>query len=226
MTAVSDDRRTRTVTRGHLEEALAALERAIKNPPVTPAECVGRLSDLATRAATLDDIARTLAEDRGDAACAEMLSWVEAVSAAVQTHQRDIERLMPWAAVGRIDVMLPQTEGAETSGLGLLFDSIPTLADLPDLCEAAIGSVTEHRLQLAGRKDAGGDPMMRAAALIDALERSARAARSIERRLVEINRMAREMFDAMDFSFLFDPSRQLLSDRLSRCGQQSRSELL
>ena len=148
LTAVSDDRRTRTVTRGHLEEALGALERAIKNPPLTPAECAGRLSDLAIRAATLDDIARTLADERGDAACAEMLSWVEAVSAAVQTHQRDVERLMPWAAVGRIEIMLPQAQGAGASGLGLLFNSIPTLADLPDLCEAAIGSVTEHPQRL------------------------------------------------------------------------------
>jgi len=211
LSELSDDRRTQTVTRGHLEEALAALERALQNSPTTPAECAGRLTDLVSRAATLEDIARTLAEERGDAACAEMLSWIESVTAAVQTHQRDVERLMPWAAVGRIDIELPEDQAQAAQELGTLFDFVPTLAELPDLCEAAIGTVTEHRLALAGRHDPGGDPMMRAATLIDKLERSANAARSIERRLVEIARMAREMFNAMDFGFLFDPSRQLLS---------------
>jgi cyclic beta-1,2-glucan synthetase len=204
-------RRTRTVPRKHLEDGLLALDALLENPPATPAESAGRLADLMLRSDTIVDIARTLAEDRGDATSGEMLAWAKAMDAAVRSHQRDVERLMPWAGSGRIDALLPDADAASRQDLGMLFESIPTLADLPDLCEAAIGIVTEHRLELATRTDARGDSLTRAAALIDALERSASAARSVERRLVAVSHMAREMFEAMEFDFLFEPERQLLS---------------
>ncbi len=209
--AIADDRRTGSVTRRDLEEALGALDGLLKDPPVTPAESAGRLTDLALRSNTIIDIAQTLADDRGDGASLEMLTWAQAIHDAIHSHQRDVERLMPWAGAGRIDFLLPDAEAAARHDLGLLFDSIPSLADLPDLCEAAIGIVTDHRVALATRTDARGDSLTRAAALIDALERSARAARSVERRLVAIAQMAREMFEAMEFDFLFEPERQLLS---------------
>ncbi len=209
--AIADDRRTRTVTRKHLEDGLAALDGLLENPPVTPAESVGRLADLMLRGNTIVDIARTLADERGDAASVEMLAWTQAIYATIQSHQRDVERLMPWAGTGRIEILLPEADAASQRDLGLLFEAIPTLADLPDLCETAIGIVTEHRLELATRIDARGDSLMRAAALIDALERSARAARSVERRLVAVSQMARNMFEAMEFDFLFEPERQLLA---------------
>ncbi len=209
--AMADDRRTQTVTRKHLEDALAALDVLLENPPTTPVESTGRLVDLMLRSNTIVDIARTLSDDRGDAASLDMLTWAQAILAATQSHQRDIERLMPWAGSGRIDILLPEADASSHQDLGLLFDSIPTLADLPDLCEAAIGIVSEHRLELATRTDARGDSLARAAALIDALERSARAARSVERRLIAMSHMARDMFEAMKFDFLFEPERQLLS---------------
>jgi cyclic beta-1,2-glucan synthetase len=141
----------------------------------------------------------------------ETLTWAQAIHDAIHSHQRDVERLMPWAGSGRIEILLPDAEVEARRDLGLLFESIPTLADLPELCEAAIGVVTEHRLELAARTDARGDSLTRAATLIDALERSARAARSVERRLVAVAHMAREMYEAMEFDFLFEPERQLLA---------------
>ena len=48
-------------------------------------------------------------------------------------------------------------------------------------------------------------------ALIDAFERSASAARALERRLAALEAIAGKMFAAMEFGFLFDPARQLLA---------------
>ncbi len=95
--------------------------------------------------------------------------------------------------------------------VGPLVGSVPTLADLPDRCDAALGILVRHRAEIAARTDGTGDSLVRVDALINAVEHSARAARSLERRLVALGELARKMFDAMEFGFLFDPARQLLS---------------
>ena len=55
------------------------------------------------------------------------------------------------------------------------------------------------------------DVVARLDALIDDFKRSAEAAAAFEGRLVALGELAREMFDAMSFDFLFDPKRELLS---------------
>ncbi len=264
--ALADDRRIQTVTRKQLEESLDALAAALRSAPATPAGSAagiaGRLAELARQADVVTDIARTLTEERGNGASADVgadvLTCAEAVRASIRSHERDLELLMPWArlvAAESVDpfastrfetpVLSPveappeadkrvgptqppphagtanappepsrkspvSTAGADghtslNDALWPLFDSIPTLADLPDHCEAATGILARQRADLPAQTDGEAD------ALVDALERSAHAARSLERRLAALAALAAKMFDAMDFAFLFDPGRQLLS---------------
>ena len=94
-----------SATRKHLEDALDALSAAVsaslgsaeepdfrgegghdaeKSPasaPATPAGLTERLAELALRADTLADIARTFSAERGDEASAEVLACAEAVNA-------------------------------------------------------------------------------------------------------------------------------------------------
>ena len=79
--AIVDDRRTQTVTRKHLDEALDALTMTLSPVPVTPGDWVVRLTELEARAHTMADIAHTLTAERGDSADAEVLTWAEAVDA-------------------------------------------------------------------------------------------------------------------------------------------------
>jgi len=210
--ALADDRRIQTVTRKQLEEALDALAAALRSAPATPAGSAagiaGRLAELARQADAVTDMARTLAEERGNGASADVsadvLTCAEAVCASIQSHERDIEQLMPWA---RLEGPSRDLEDA----LGPFFDSVPTLADLPHHCEAAIDILARQRAELAAQTDGRGNALARAEALVDALERSARAARSLEQRLAALAELTAKMFDAMDFAFLFDPGRQLLS---------------
>ena len=95
--AIVDDRRTQTVTRKHLDEALDALTTALSPVPMTPGDWVLRLTELEARAHTLVDIARTLTAERGDSADAELLAWAEAVDAGVASHARDLDMALPWA---------------------------------------------------------------------------------------------------------------------------------
>ena len=75
----------------------------------------------------------------------------------------------------------------------------PTLAALPAHCEAI--------LRLLANSPQGVD----LAPLMAALEQSADAARSLSHRLAAMADLAKTMFDSMEFGFLFDAGRQLLS---------------
>ena len=56
-----------------------------------PAADIGaRLAEIAPHAATMADIARTLASERGDDAGAEMLFWAEATLGSIESHRRDV----------------------------------------------------------------------------------------------------------------------------------------
>jgi len=197
---LGDDRRTQTVTWKQLDEGLAALSASLASPPTTPEGVAGRLAELALLADTVADMAWTLTGERGDGEGAELLTWVEAVRSSIRSHERDLEWLMPWA---RLLV--------EDGELRRLLGPIPNLADLPDRCEAAIAVLAPHRAELAARGDAKDEALVRVNALVDALERSSDAARSLHRRISRLAERAGHMFTAMDFGFLFDPSRQLLS---------------
>jgi cyclic beta-1,2-glucan synthetase len=138
--ALADDRRTQTVTRKQLEEALDALAAALAPAQETPDSVAERLPILASCGDTVTDIARTLIAERGDDTGTEVLRWAEAVRAGIRSHERDLELLRPQADPG------------------------------------AAGAVA-----------------------------------ALERRLSAIADQAQRMLEAMQFGFLFDPTRQLLS---------------
>jgi len=187
--ALPEQRRLQTVSRQHAEDALAGLTAAAAVPLIdeTPSEFVGRAAELVARSETFVDIARTLSAELGDDPGADVLVEAESLHRVVLSHARDIEALMLWAYLIEAD---PERESLES------LRSIPTLADLPERCDAAL-AILGHR--------GGDDP------LIDALARSAQAARSLIGRLEAIATLVHRWLEAMDFGLVFDPARQLLS---------------
>ncbi len=213
--AIVDDRRTQTVTRKQLDEALDALTTALSPVPVTPGDWVARLTELEARAHTLADIARTLTAERGDSADAELLAWAEALDAGVASHARDLDMVLPWA---RLIFGKTLSLGATTTEQELgwteiprIFFSLPTLADTPDHCENAIHELTTLRARLATDSAPQSEALTRIDAIIESLARSAAASGSLVRRLSTLVQLTKTMFDAMDFGFLFDPTRKLFS---------------
>ena len=73
--ALPDDRRTQFATAHELDRALDALGAALGSDHSPPEELPARLLDLAHQAATVVDIAQTLASERGDENGVEMLFW-------------------------------------------------------------------------------------------------------------------------------------------------------
>ncbi len=89
-----DDRRTQTITRQQLADALDALAAAPRQDPLLqhppPEEFASRPAEVSHQATTMVDIARALASERGDDAGAEMLFWAEATLASIESHRRDL----------------------------------------------------------------------------------------------------------------------------------------
>jgi len=217
---LADDRRTQTVTRKQLHEALDALASLLRSVSCTPVSAAGQLAELVLHAGTVVDMARTLTEELGDAARAnastDVLTWAEALRTSIESHARDLAGLVPWARLVFRDAGLigtPDANGHSSpeEALRSCSDVIPTLVDLPDRCMMAIEILARHRAELAAQIDTRDDRLVHADALIEAFERSALTARSLERRLSALGELAGKMFNAMEFGFLFDQGRQLLS---------------
>ena len=111
--ALPDDRRTQTITRHQLAEALDDVAAALRPEPSrhpSAEEVAGRLARAGSEAATMADIARTLASERGDDAGVEMLFWAEATLAALEGHRRDLGRTA--AATAALEARLSALEKA------------------------------------------------------------------------------------------------------------------
>ncbi len=137
--AMPEDRRTLTVTRQDLHEALDLLAGSLRKSAESASDLALRLAEIAPHAATVSDIARTLAAERSSEDGAEMVAWAEATQRTIESQRRDLELLPP-------------------------FDALETPA-----------------------------------------------AKELEQRLSALEAGARTMAEEMDFGFLFDPERKLLS---------------
>ncbi len=89
--------------------------------------------------------------------------------------------------------------------------SVPTLAEAPDRFDAALRELSALRARLLSGVPADRDTITRIDALSDAIRHSAADANALVRRLSTLTLRAESMFQAMDFGFLFDGTRNLFS---------------
>ena len=208
------DRAGHAAARKRLDVALDALTAGIDRSPGTAVEWARRLAVLETHAGAVMAEARALDGDdrplRGDrAAPPDLVVWADALGAAIATHARDVDALMPWARLLlRADALRLV---AQSRALEILAGGVPILADTADRCEAARDDLGGLRERAAMAAD--GDPgALRAIDdLRDALDRSAAACGALVRRLGHVAGSAQAMAAGMDFGFLFDPVRRLLA---------------
>ena len=228
---LTDDRRTQTVTRKQLDEALDILSASLRDAPTTPTGIAERLGELAPYSHTVVDIARALGAERGDDADAGLLKWAEAMHASILSRQRDLEQLMPWASLVAGDAALVVAASADRHAsleqeLTSIFDSIPTLADLPDRCETAIRVLARYCSGRDSQSPGAADSQARAHALTDAFKRSANAARSLRKRFEALGEADEEDVPSDGIRLPLRPSAPAPVNRLPGRGERSRSQLL
>jgi cyclic beta-1,2-glucan synthetase len=230
LAGIEDTRRTHTVTRKQLSNALEKLAASLQTPPIHAAAWAALFVELRARAHTVADIAQTLAQEEEAAPRSEsepnvpaeprpgyrteLQAWAEAALACVESHARDAAILIPWMRLDAQEVVAiakhaPGQSPAWTA-IEPFFRAVPTLIEAPERFEAAISELISLRERLVSERT---DPstLTRVDALIRAIRSSAAEAAALVRRLSAITQSSERIFQAMDFSFLFDNSRKLFA---------------
>jgi len=212
---IADTQRTHIVTRKQLANALDSLAALLEPVPVGAREWAARFLEIQERAQTVADIAQALAQELGAPADSELCVWAEAARANLESYGRDARIMIPWLRLEPSEVQAmaerPQQQAPEWVAIEPSFRHLPALADVPDRCDSAVRELATLRERLAADSATNGEILRRIDALTTAFNGAARDASALTRRLVAIAHASQSMFDAMDFTFLFDTSRKLFS---------------
>lgn len=169
----------------------AAFCASLAKPAPTAATLCAKLHDINKLAIELVDEAHRLAGAPGDEEPTEVQVWATALQANVLAWQDEVLAIIPWSSFA-----VPQTGGPLESQWLILTSTVPRLHELPDHCRAMA-------------RIASADPA--AAPLVASLHTTIANAEDLVRRLTGIADRAKALFDAMEYGFLFDTDRQLLS---------------
>ena len=212
---ISDERHTVTVTRKQISDAADALDACLETEPASAAAWAALFADAIDRASTLDDMAQAFAQERGDASSAELRVWAAAARASVESHMRDAAMFLPWT---RLKSPHPQEmarraveQAPEWAALQPFFPAAPALADAPGHFQIAIAELAGLHARLESDPSADPEALARIDSLVRALNGASTDAAALIRRLAAIAETAENMAAAMDFTFLFDRTRKLLS---------------
>jgi cyclic beta-1,2-glucan synthetase len=212
--------RIHSVTQKQLNNALDVLAASVRSIPVHPPRFAAKIIEISGRAQTVADMARALAQEVGDSANSDVLAWCQAIETSAAGYLRDATVQLPWLRLGprgtAAIVDARTAKAPEWMAIEQFFPDEPTLADAPDRFEGAIRELTALQRGTPPRTgfgDSGSqkEPALSIDSLIQAIQQSSAEAVSLERRLRAIAQRSNEMFAAMEFGFLFDNTRKLLS---------------
>jgi cyclic beta-1,2-glucan synthetase len=204
--------RATSETRERLRAALATLSARLETAPASVADVTVRLADVSAGADAVASLTQALADERAEPAESETRFWAQAMVRCARSHVRDAAVLLPWSRLDAASAATVTSRFAaaspEWSAIAPFFTRVPALADAPEQFEAAMGALERVRAG-AGAADPG--LAARCDALIAAFEQSSREAAALTRRLSTLARHAERAFHAMDFGFLYDRTRKLIS---------------
>ncbi|MGA3293525.1 MAG: glucoamylase family protein [Candidatus Acidiferrales bacterium] len=215
LSGIADTPRTHTVTRKQLSNAFDRMVGSLDSLPVDAVDWGNRFAEWRSHAQTVADIVQALAQERADPPESELSVWAAALRTCVESHVRDAEILIPWTRWNAKEIAgmahRRRDQAPEWMAVEPFLHSVPTLAEAPDRFDAALRELSALRARLRGGVPADRDTITRIDALSDAIRRSEVDASALVRRLSTLTLRAESMFQAMDFGFLFDGTRNLFS---------------
>jgi cyclic beta-1,2-glucan synthetase len=212
---IPDQRQTHTVTRKQLSQAVDVLAMALLSRPVDAAGWTARYAGLIALSHTVQDMAQALGQERGDEPDGELRTWADAIRACVESHLRDAELFLPWVRFNEKDRAAmfdhPSGPSPEWAVIAPFFHPVPTPAVASERFADALRALESLRDQLLSRPSPDRAVLARITLLSDAIRQAGAGITSLARRLLAIAQNAERMAHAMEFTFLFDPTRKLLS---------------
>jgi cyclic beta-1,2-glucan synthetase len=200
-----------------LEKAFDAIAETLKRPPLDPIGAAKRLMELDGLCGLAVAAAKAaVAEVPDNPAITEMASWTGIVHADVTAHLQELEALTPWAtlisrepALGTLvneQWLEPSAKQMEESlGAALSLEAMQLW------CADLVVTLTSGRAETATAASSSDHARGRRDRLVAALRVSIATITNLSRHLSALSDMADALYRAMEFGFLFDPDRQLLS---------------
>ena len=153
---ITDARRTQTVTRKQLSNAIESLAALVDPIPRDAREWAARFVELREFAQTAADIAEALAQELDEPPDSELRAWAEAVRNSVESNLRDARIIIPWLRLDVKEVVAmagrSQEESPEWVAIESRFRTLPTLADAPERFASAIRDLAPVREKFAAHR--------------------------------------------------------------------------
>ncbi|MDQ3474735.1 MAG: hypothetical protein M3447_13470, partial [Acidobacteriota bacterium] len=210
---VASRQRTDIVTASQLREEIAASQLLLDSTASQSLTFWASLfASLGRHGSIIEDIVEALAQEHGAETYEELRWWAGRFSHQVSSFENDLRELTPWALSSSAKSMTPMLTDApperteDEKGTIEPLDTVPTLADLPDLIDSAL-------VQLSAQSPSESTRVEERPGLVltSALENAAAAARDLLSRLAALAHECEQLFEEMDFSFLFDKERKLFA---------------
>jgi cyclic beta-1,2-glucan synthetase len=210
-------KRTVVVTINHLRDEVAACAELVAGE--TPESLSGwevLFNTLHRRASTADDMLAALAQEHGPGDFAEAAFWAGALLRRLKEFARDLRTFAPTVYPRDSHlryVLTPDLAAPLRPELARAFDRVESLARMSEVYDAALtdlsaqaSGLTRGTANLSPADEAvlGGTP-----SLTTAIEDAATDITSVLSRLSRLARRCGELFEEMDFRFLFDEERKV-----------------
>ncbi|HVA93419.1 MAG TPA: glucoamylase family protein [Candidatus Dormibacteraeota bacterium] len=207
--------RTDNVARKQLSNEVDAMLASLDSSPVDSMQWAIRFKEWRAHARTMADIAEALAQEHREDPEPALRIWADAFRAGVESHFRDAEILIPWMRLDSkhiLEFVQPLRDNApDWMAIEQSLRGVPKLSDAPDRFESVLLelSLLGERLRKAATQDR--DTIARIDGLSEAITLAAADAAALTRRLSSIVQTTARLFQAMDFTFLFEDERKLFS---------------
>jgi cyclic beta-1,2-glucan synthetase len=198
--------------RGEIESCAASLSNGLPNSLST---WLGLSQILSRRVVEIEDIVNALSHEHGSGQFEQLISWIRSLIHQLREHRRDLAILTPWtlafsAQIDQAVVSCSEEVAAEWENILGSLDRVPTLDELPAICNRARAEFVELRKKIEQSSSAKRQKALRGLDILTShLEQSSQTTTELASRYAKCARRCEDMIGAMDFHFLYDDERKV-----------------
>jgi cyclic beta-1,2-glucan synthetase len=198
--------------RGEIEACGASLSSEAPNSLST---WVGLSQILSRRVVEIEDIVNALSHEHESGQFEQLISWIRSLIHQLREHRRDLAILTPWtlafsAQIDQAVVSCSEEVAAEWANILGSLDRVPTLDELPAICDKARAGFVELRKKIEQSSSEKRQKALRGLDVLTShLEQSSQTTTELATRYTECARRCEDMIGAMDFRFLYDAERKV-----------------
>jgi cyclic beta-1,2-glucan synthetase len=200
-----------------VEHALEQIAAGLDRQPRDPLDAANRLIALQSHCSDAVEAARAVKVSApASVSAADIVAWTDIVQDGIAAHLGELEALMPWATMiarepALLTILNEKWLSQSTVRAETLLTPTDTLEDIQSWCGTLIRNITSADAESAIGASATDHARTRRDKLVVALRISIATTGNLATRLAALGTLADSMYQNMDFTFLFDSDRQLLS---------------